>query len=399
MNIVVIGGATILGAAAGRISTAPTIRGLRAQVRQLTRRVHEDPLTAVLNRSGLEQAYTAAAGRDRYLILLDLDAFKQANDRHGHPAGDRVLAAVGSRLTAVASRLGGWAGRLGGDEFALILPTSSLHVASAAAAEACAPFLIPDLPTGPLSVPGTAGLASARPGYSWSRVLTEADIALYQAKKAGAPVVYEPGMAYPDDLPQLRRQARDASRILCCRGRRLGLGTDRDEGVVIADLLSGSDLECLAVTAVELWQSADTTALTERQQQALQRARDALADEYAEAGDPVPLWASSAPAVWVLRRWDRHDDVISLHADQDVAYAALAAHVRSSWADIGSDLGAPPEPPGDDRQAVALYYGSEGDSRPDEGFRIYPDQITTADQHCRDWRGNTVSTPGCGIAR
>ena len=51
------------------------------------------------------------------LCYFDLDNLKLVNDEHGHPAGDRVLVAVASRL-----RHGGEAFRLGGDEFAVILP-------------------------------------------------------------------------------------------------------------------------------------------------------------------------------------------------------------------------------------------------------------------------------------
>ena len=51
------------------------------------------------------------------MCLLDLDDFKRINDQHGHPAGDRVLAQVSTRL-----RQGGEAFRLGGDEFAVLLP-------------------------------------------------------------------------------------------------------------------------------------------------------------------------------------------------------------------------------------------------------------------------------------
>lgn len=374
MNIVVIAVAALLGAAAGR--------QLHAHVRQLARRVHEDPLTAVLNRSGLAHAYATSADRDRYLILIDLDAFKQANDRHGHPAGDQVLAAVGSRLTTIASRLGGWAGRLGGDEFALILPTASAGVAGVAAAEACAPFLIPDLPTGPLSVSGTAGIAYARTGYLWPRVLTDADIALYQAKRVGTPVVYQPGMTYPGHAWQLRRQARDAAPVTRGSLRQPQGSNAPHEPRGIADLLSDSDLECLVKTAVDLWNDADRTALSERQKQVLQRACDAMTAEYAGAGDTPPLAASAAPTVWVLRRWSRHDDVVTLHTDENAAFAALAEHVRSSWANLASGADVPPEPPGNARQAVEMYYGPDRDGQPDEGFSIYPDQIGAADQPC-----------------
>jgi len=56
------------------------------------------------------------------LCLLDIDNFKQVNDRYGHPTGDKVLAQVAARL-----RQGGEAFRLGGDEFALLLPRRDEH--------------------------------------------------------------------------------------------------------------------------------------------------------------------------------------------------------------------------------------------------------------------------------
>ncbi|MEU9108888.1 GGDEF domain-containing protein [Streptomyces xanthophaeus] len=81
-----------------------------------------DPLTGLLGRDG----YTAKARQitDRYgdsalVVLVDLDHFKQINDGPGgHAAGDRVLAAIATRLTAWAGSRGA-VGRLGGDEFAV----------------------------------------------------------------------------------------------------------------------------------------------------------------------------------------------------------------------------------------------------------------------------------------
>ncbi|TXM58553.1 GGDEF domain-containing protein, partial [Methylobacterium sp. WL120] len=59
-----------------------------------------DPLTGLVNRRGLEEAFDAlqATGPERTLFYLDLDGFKQVNDRLGHAAGDALLREVGRRL-------------------------------------------------------------------------------------------------------------------------------------------------------------------------------------------------------------------------------------------------------------------------------------------------------------
>ncbi|WP_328884679.1 GGDEF domain-containing protein [Streptomyces sp. NBC_00299] len=86
----------------------------------------KDPLTGLLRRD----AYTARAqqvlarhGDNTAVVLVDADHFKDINDTLGHPAGDAVLAAFGTRLTAWAGRRAS-VGRLGGDEFAVVLPMS-----------------------------------------------------------------------------------------------------------------------------------------------------------------------------------------------------------------------------------------------------------------------------------
>ena len=85
-----------------------------------------DPLTGLYNRRFAERHVKAEIARARRrgypltFVLLDLDNFKQVNDRFGHPAGDAVLKGFADRLAEVI-REGDLAARLGGDEFMLLL--------------------------------------------------------------------------------------------------------------------------------------------------------------------------------------------------------------------------------------------------------------------------------------
>lgn len=94
----------------------------------LERLAFRDELTGLPNRAMFERARLAAmrearAGDGRLgMLYLDLDQFKQVNDRHGHEAGDRVLAAMGERLRAWQPQRA-LAARRGGDEFVVLLPS------------------------------------------------------------------------------------------------------------------------------------------------------------------------------------------------------------------------------------------------------------------------------------
>ncbi len=85
---------------------------------------HEDPLTGLANRRAFDKALNAAlaGGEARFaLLLIDVDFFKQINDRYGHSTGDRVLRELAAHANAEV-RAGDVLARIGGDELALFAP-------------------------------------------------------------------------------------------------------------------------------------------------------------------------------------------------------------------------------------------------------------------------------------
>lgn len=97
-------------------------RRRRTAISELRRRAARDPLTGLLNRRGLVSLVSRksrAEGRERSVLLIDIDGFKEINDSYGHVTGDRVLIAVADYLFDLVAE--GWAAaRLGGDEFLLL---------------------------------------------------------------------------------------------------------------------------------------------------------------------------------------------------------------------------------------------------------------------------------------
>lgn len=151
-----------------------------------------DPLTGLGNRSLLmERIEAALRSRETWVALLfvDLDRFKVVNDGLGHEAGDQLLRTVADRIRRCV-RDRGLATRLGGDEFAIALQgRSQSHVTEAA--ETLALEIIEGIRS-PVSLgdrhvitAASAGIALARPGDDPSGLLRRADIAMYQAKRAG----------------------------------------------------------------------------------------------------------------------------------------------------------------------------------------------------------------------
>jgi diguanylate cyclase (GGDEF)-like protein len=142
-------------------------------------RAHTDDLTGVSNRRGILAALddagrtAAATGDPLSLLVLDLDGFKDVNDRDGHAAGDALLRAACDAWRGVL-REGDHIGRIGGDEFVVVAPD-----AGEAGAAVLADRMRAATPGGITVSIGTAALGR---GEAPTAALRRADIALYAEK-------------------------------------------------------------------------------------------------------------------------------------------------------------------------------------------------------------------------
>lgn len=116
-----------------------TINAVRERDERLRRMANQDPLTGLANRSFIDAALTteleriAAAGGSSALLFIDLDRFKQVNDRYGHAAGDRLLVQVAELLRG-RMRDRDLVARFGGDEFMVLVRDVDEHAATEIAA-------------------------------------------------------------------------------------------------------------------------------------------------------------------------------------------------------------------------------------------------------------------------
>ncbi|HEV8654402.1 MAG TPA: sensor domain-containing diguanylate cyclase [Candidatus Limnocylindria bacterium] len=160
----------------------------------LRERSLHDPLTGLANRSLFFDRVghaVARLGRQPGLqiavLYIDLDGFKSVNDTLGHARGDRLLQLVAERLRTVV-RAADSVGRLGGDEFALLLEDlttadGAVTVAERALSLLAQPF---ELANESVKVSASIGIASrADASISADELITEADEAMYEAKRAG----------------------------------------------------------------------------------------------------------------------------------------------------------------------------------------------------------------------
>ncbi len=190
--------ALLAGLIAG-IVVLPLVYRATRPVGALHRRATLDALTGLANRDELMRGGTRLLARARRrarpmaVAVLDLDGFKEINDRHGHHAGDEVLRAFAQRLRG-AVRRDDLVARLGGDEFVVILAGDGLVAAEVFER------LLEDLTREPVrSSAGvhralcTVGLALAAPDESVEAVLARADAALITGKATAKGSVYLAG--------------------------------------------------------------------------------------------------------------------------------------------------------------------------------------------------------------
>lgn len=167
------------------------IYGLEQEMRSLASR---DSLTGLLSRHAFFDSannHVSLARRERNpftVLIIDLDHFKSINDRYGHPAGDAVLKLFADVVNSVARR-SDIIGRLGGEEFAMVLPSTSTDEALEFSER-----LHGAIKQAVLKFNGAAIRYSASIGLtefdtdtedSIDDLLARADLALYQAKHAG----------------------------------------------------------------------------------------------------------------------------------------------------------------------------------------------------------------------
>jgi len=172
---------------------ASDLTQMRQSEVELDRLARQDALTGLANRQALRRALDDAlvsAVRRKHrcsMFLMDLDRFKAVNDTLGHPAGDTLLRLVALRLRDVIGKAG-QVGRLGGDEFEVVLPSTSDKTELSKLAQG-----IIDSLSRPYTINGTAVSIGASVGIVTSDyddrtsddLMRDADLALYAAKAAG----------------------------------------------------------------------------------------------------------------------------------------------------------------------------------------------------------------------
>lgn len=156
--------------------------------RQLETMAHLDGLTGIANRRRLDDylekvwSQCAERQRDLSLLVIDVDYFKDYNDRHGHLAGDRLLKRLVGILSHCLRRTEDLLARYGGEEFLAVLPGADEHNAYELAEQMRKQVELTSLGA-TISVGIATGIPG--PGQSVATLVNQADIALYQAKAGG----------------------------------------------------------------------------------------------------------------------------------------------------------------------------------------------------------------------
>jgi len=161
--------------------------------RALAYAAHHDSLSGVLARGHLVElanhdvALALRYGRPLAIAMVDIDFFKQVNDRFGHPAGDALLCEV-SKVCSAQLRASDYFGRIGGEEFVCVMPetTEDDAVACAERMRAAVAAIRLETQAGTIGCTISIGIAALQQGHAdFGNLLAAADAAMYQAKSNG----------------------------------------------------------------------------------------------------------------------------------------------------------------------------------------------------------------------
>ena len=157
---------------------------------ELARIASTDALTGLANRRTFDELLAGECARvARYggrlsLVLVDVDHFKSINDSHGHAKGDEVIREVAARLRD-CSRDVDFVARYGGEEFAVLLPHTAARDAALFAERARSALAAQPMAGLPARVTASFGVADLHASCSTAQLVSQADAALYRAKREG----------------------------------------------------------------------------------------------------------------------------------------------------------------------------------------------------------------------
>lgn len=188
----------------GTVVTFRDISNRKAQERKIQHLAFHDELTGLPNRRLFndrlveELKYEKRVAQRAVLMMLDVDHFKDINDTFGHPIGDGLLKAISDRITRLLRESDTFA-RLGGDEFGILLLDDSGGMETVLIADRILDSFKTPFEIQGLQIPTSTsiGIAFCDPSFSSEEIVSQADIALYQAKYSGRNnyIFYESNMA------------------------------------------------------------------------------------------------------------------------------------------------------------------------------------------------------------
>ena len=223
---------------------------IKAANEKLTYVTQHDGLTGLFSRDHFRSLLERAAkrsgeiGKPAILMFIDLDRFKQVNDIYGHAIGDNLLTMVAERFRGAAGPQAE-IGRLGGDEFGLVLPAGTdkdeaVKVANSIISSVSEFYAIDDYE---ISIGASIGLTEISNKVSTSVHMTNADLALYEAKHRGRGVC----VTY---APEMREKLEDRSSLENDLGAALENG---QLSIVYQPIITGSDRSVMGYEALMRW--------------------------------------------------------------------------------------------------------------------------------------------------